>query len=444
MLLQYHDELLNKSISSDYFKDLSFNYVNNSLLLSGLHYPDIPCNDLVITTDKQVKYLNYNTCRIPLPLIYLFNEERNGLKQTVQSHRGRQAIGHSMTYDPSVSMIELRQKILKRLEILYMLALHDNSLIKKCHDSTCESCYKTMFSKYTCIKSEPNIFWLGQILHCIQDSYSRVHTLRMLPGQYTVRSEQPIQTVTDTSSDKLSYKENNIPSFKLVRMIGDIIDRLHLKIDISNSGIQTFLTQEVKEPELKKMIIDNPNDIQHIFKLILFFKNQRKNILDIYGNSDNLPSEKNKNNNESTIENYPYLMSFRYIPHQYKCDRSFHMSYDGAKSSNVFELYVLRNCTDVLNIYKKHLLDNTISINDKINEMITYIARNVFPIVKKYQEQPSAKICSPSPCECQLDYDKVYQLHNTASGGKKKAKNSKKKTKNLRKKRRTKKYQLRN
>ena len=425
MLLQYHDVLLSKSIPPNYFIDLSkLKYVNNELLTTGLRYPDVPCNELVITTDGTVKYLNYDTCRIPLPLLYLFDEQNNGLKQTVQSHRGRQAIGHSMTYEPSVTMIELRQKILRRLEILYMLALRDNSLIIKCSDKTCNICYETTFLNYTCIDPQPNIFWLGQILHCIQDSYSRVHTLRQLPPPQSTVIQQGGQP-------RPSSKEDNIPSFKLVRMIGDVIDAEEFKhTSSSNSDIVDFLTERITEPELKPIIKDNPNDISHIFKLILFFKNQKRKILELY-NSDLLPSENHKDKNTSDIPNYPYLISFRYIPHQSKCGRSFHMSYDSQKSTEIFEPFVIENCQAVLEMYKKHILDRTDkSIQTKINEMILYIAKNVFPILEKYKEQPSAKICSSPPsCECMLDYKEVYS--DNTSGGKKKTRRIKKKTRRL-------------
>ena len=422
MLLQYHDVLLSKSIPADYFNSLSklnLKYVNSSLLTTGLHYPDVPCNELVITTDGTVKYLNYDTCRIPLPLLYLFDEQNNGLKQTVQSHRGRQAIGHSMTYEPSVTMIELRQKILRRLEILYMLALSDNSLIIKCSDKTCETCYKTTFSNYTCIEPQPNIFWLGQILHCIQDSYSRVHTLRQLPSQPPVTQQggQPHS----------SSKEEFIPSFRLVRKIGDVIDAYNfISTSNSNTEIVAFLTQHITEPDLRTLIKGNPNDISHIFKLILFFKNQKKKIKELY-HSQTLPSETHKTNNKSDIQNYPYLISFRYIPHQSKCGRSFHMSYDSQKSTENFERFAIENCVEVLTMYQEHLLDSTgKTIQDKIDEMILYIAKNVFPILDEYQNNPSARLCSSNPsCECMLDYDKVYKLHNntsTTSGGKRKIK----------------------
>jgi hypothetical protein len=66
----------------------------------------------VITTQhNQIKYLNYETCtNVPLPLLYLLSPDDYILKQTVQSHRGTQSIGHSMTYDPSITMVDLQQK----------------------------------------------------------------------------------------------------------------------------------------------------------------------------------------------------------------------------------------------------------------------------------------------------------------------------------------------
>jgi hypothetical protein len=67
MLLTYHDDLLNSSLPPNYFEDLTeFRYVTNELLIAGLHYPDVPCNELVMTKpNNKVKYLNYNTCSIP-------------------------------------------------------------------------------------------------------------------------------------------------------------------------------------------------------------------------------------------------------------------------------------------------------------------------------------------------------------------------------------------
>jgi hypothetical protein len=410
MLLTYHDDLLNSSLPPNYFEDLTeFRYVTNELLIAGLHYPDVPCNELVITKpNNKVKYLNYNTCSIPFPLLYLFDEEANGLKQTVQSHRGRQAIGHSMTFDPSVKMIDIRQKILRRLEILYMLALEDDSLIRKCNNNECNICYKSFFSNYTCLKAVPNIFWIGLILHCIQDSYSRVHTVRTQPQPTQHGGEPQMNPGGTKDGTPFSDKETNILSFKLVKMIGDLVDSSQLELESLNSkeDIIAFLIKNIKEPELQKIIRKNPNDIGHIFKLTLFFKNQKKRISTLYDNSE-LPSKQNKNLHINKVK-YPYLKSFKYIDHQKKCGRTFHMSYDTKKENTAFEPFIIENCKDVLEMFKRHLIlgDNK-KITDKIYEMINYIATNVFPILQGYQEHPSVEECSSGDCGCKVGGKKI-------------------------------------
>lgn len=411
MLLNYHDDILKTFFDNekDYFNSLKdFKYISKSLLNNGLHYPDVPCNDIIYTNNNQIKYLNYNTCKIPISLIYLFNESGNALKQIVQSHRGRQAIGHSMTFDPNITVFDIRQKILRRLEILYMLALSDNSLLSKCQKKKCVNmCYETMFFNYDCIKAEPNIFWLGQILHCVQDSYSRVHTLR----------ESQKMEGGDTTG-----KEDSIPEFKLIKIIGDELDKINLK-DIkigsdSNKDIQEYLKILIKENEYHKIIDKNPKDISHIFKLILFFKNQREIIKDLFNGEENLPSEINKNNNKSNMTNsdkYPYIMSFRYIGHQQKCKKLFHMSYDNEEKTKEagFTEFMINNCKDILNLYKKHVLSlETGDIKKCINEMITYIAQNVFPILDKYKDKNSVIKCKDPQCECKLELNQVYKIYN--------------------------------
>lgn len=75
MLLDYHKHLLQLAIDKNYFTDMNYKYVNLYLLNSGLHYPDIPCNNLIIQNNK-VKYQNYKACKAPFSLIYLLNEKK--------------------------------------------------------------------------------------------------------------------------------------------------------------------------------------------------------------------------------------------------------------------------------------------------------------------------------------------------------------------------------
>jgi hypothetical protein len=407
MLLGYHDEILKISFDNEknYFDTLKeFKYISKSLLYNGLHYPDVPCSDIVLTNKNKIKYLNYTTCKIPISLIYLFNESGNALKEIVQSHRGRQAIGHSMAFDPNITVLDIRQKILRRLEILYMLALNDNSLLSKCDKKKCvNKCYETMFFNYDCIETEPNIFWLGQILHCVQDSYSRVHTLRE-------------SSFMNGGKDN-TKKEDSIPEFKLIRIIGNELDKINLEditiVSNSDKDIQKYLKTIIKEDEYQKIIDKNPKDISHIFKLILFFKNQRKIIKKLFQGENNLPSEINKNNNVRTMSNYPYIIFFRYIDHQKKCGKTFHMSYDNKKKTEEagFAEFMINNCRHILNLYKKHVMAlKTGNIACFITEMITYIAQNVFPILPKYANYNTSTIpCKDINCECNLELDKVYQ-----------------------------------
>jgi hypothetical protein len=394
MLLQYHDYLLKESIPKNYFQKINDTYINLNLLTEGLHHPDVPCSNLIVSNNNQIKYLNYKTCKIPLSLIYLFDENNNGLEEIVQSHRGRQAIGHSMTYDSEISMIELRQKILRRLEISYMLALEDNSILEKCANKNCEVCYNTWFSNYSCSTKKPNIFWLGQILHCIQDSYSRAHTLRKYEKDFKYHLINKNIVIKNIFSK--SDKEKQLDTFKLIKKIGDIIDKINLNKFAIPNNILDFLKKYIKNEKLIKIIKANPNDISHIFKVILFFKYQEKQIADLYNGRYNVPSYKNVDNNTSPIKNYPYIVSFRYIADQSECGMFFHAKYDVQKTNKEFEKYIIKNCKEILKMYKRHIFDNKTSIQEKIKEFTNYIAINVFPIPKEYHNKSSA---SATNCE---------------------------------------------
>ena len=144
-------------------------------------------------------------------------------------------------------------------------------------------------------------------------------------------------------------------------------------------------------------------------KTLNFFKNQKKRILALYGNDKNtLPSELNKNNHTNSIVNYPYLRSFRYIDHQKKCGRSFHMSYDTKKENTAFEPFIIENCHKVLEMFKRHLSAQDIKpLTDKIDEMIAYVANNVFPIKEGYQDKPSVEQCPSNDCGCHVGGKKI-------------------------------------
>jgi hypothetical protein len=397
MLITYHISHVKEILKNfpDYFKEFEANnrkyrYITLQTLIEGLIYPDVPCSH-VIMTERGVKYMHYSSCKIPLSLVYLSNEEDNGLKEVVQSHRGRFSITHSMTYDPNVPMIDLRQKILRRIEILYHLALKDNSNL----DSR---------------QTYPNMFWLGQIIHCVQDSYSRVHTLRRMTRQKTGIKKLKYKRNTIMSSHESKYK-----TFKLVKYMSELLDKKNYNItNDDNESIQRFLFKHINDEELLHIVRNNPDDIGQMFKQFVFFKKQKKRIHTLYHGEHLLPSTKCINKHTSDFKRYPYIMSFRYIPHQNNCNKLFHFHYDKEEPTQElgFDKYMNANIHFILETYKRHVLDNTKPMCAKIDEMIHYVAKNVFPILHGYEKNPSA--IKSNLDECDLSLKNVYRYHAKA------------------------------
>lgn len=77
------------------------------------------------------------------------------------------------------------------------------------------------------------------------------------------------------------------------------------------------------------------------------------------------------------------------------------------KENTVFEPFIIENCEEVLNMFKRHISVDTKRDTDKIDEMINYIAVNVFPIKKDYQDQPSFEECHSNDCGCRVGGKKI-------------------------------------
>jgi len=413
MILDYHTKLLELSLKDeDYFSDFGDNFINDKLLLKGLHYPDLPCNKLSVNKKNEITYDNYDACSIPAPLIYLLFEEKSGLKQTVQSHRGRQAIGHSMTFDPNETMISLRQKILRRLEILYMLALQDNS-----------TCYETktdLSNHLSCVEDyPPNIFWIGQILHCVQDSYSKVHTLRVpyyeidnILADYTEVNSLLEYTPIPDDTDDFSEKEHFNYAFRLIRYINiKIIDEFKKKFkgEITKDNVKEYVSNFIKDDKdihdeaektkLLQVVGSNPNDLFAIFKLMYFFNFQKNRLLSLYDNNNKqLPSYLNKDKHSNTDPLYPYIVSFYYIPDQKSCGKLFHVKNDTQTSNQKNEPYNIQNCKYILRLYKFHVLNTTLTLQQKIAQFVEYVSVNIFPIPNIFHNYTSSQIIKKNVC----------------------------------------------
>jgi hypothetical protein len=283
-----------------------------------------------------------------------------------------------------------------------MLALNDESLIVECENSQCNECYKQqgIFStKYECINPEPNIFWIGQILHCVQDSYSKSHTLRVILKGSTVKTEKELK-----SKENDYVKKDNVEKYEFIKLLKSSLPELPESNSFSNLlsdvDILNFLN---KQPLLQKyldIIKRNPIDVTNMFKLQLFFKNQKNKIRSLYDNDKGkLPSFQILNKGElKLIDDYPYIKSFRFIGYQSKCSTTVHYRYDNLEKNKEFERHIIENCKNILTLYKNHIKDDSKTIKQKINEFVEYVSIYVFAIPKQYYTLPS-----DSTKQCDLD-----------------------------------------
>lgn len=181
MLLPGHDDLLTKAVSSaismcsaspnkvETIQDLlctsHYHRSTEELLQKGLHYPDEPCGKRNLTSRGRVRFINHKTCSF-FKLTRLLAPGMLGAgrfsytSEAFVSHKLTMAHIHSMSYNPRSSVMDVRRRILTQAAIYAVLSIQDISA----HDDEDDA--------------RPCSFWLGQLIHMIQDSYSPAHVLR--------------------------------------------------------------------------------------------------------------------------------------------------------------------------------------------------------------------------------------------------------------------------
>lgn len=306
-----------------------------------------------------------------------------------------------------------------------MLALADNSIMKKCKkcDETkvchTEKKFLTWFNtKYECLDEQPNSFWLGQILHCVQDSYSKAHTYRdpikpsVIKKQYDPKEDDDNDKIIfpddvnldideDNFNDEIEIEnskprqndDENIFSKKVISIIESMI-----KMNKDNDNVLTInylLSQVNNNTKLMKFINQNKEDIEHMLILYLFFSIQNER-LDKYKNPsqdklthiDSDTIEKVEPN--QTIQN-PKIHNFKFVKYQQIYKHKFYHLWNDTKYVNKeYEHIIIDRCKNILDIYKKHLIDQEKSISIKIKEMSYYISKSVFPLKEDEMNKHSA------------------------------------------------------
>ena len=137
-------------------------HVTITQLKKGLSYPDLPCgrfdikNDKVIMTDASLCAMH----RLALDIRKKQGFERDSLTFAYTSHKGRFSTLHAMTFNPHITVRALLEIILDQAVVFAMLSVHDH------------------ISESTRTSPRPNAFWLGHLLHLVQDAYSPAHVVR--------------------------------------------------------------------------------------------------------------------------------------------------------------------------------------------------------------------------------------------------------------------------
>lgn len=128
-------------------------------LLQGLSFPDRPCAELQL--QKYPEGIRAVVQQHKLCHLWVVASELRSPKTAdsfvYQSHDGLLATFHAMSPAPNMTVRAVRDLLLQQMTTFYGLALRDPY-----HSGT----------------PSPSLFWLGFVLHAIQDSYSPAHTRR--------------------------------------------------------------------------------------------------------------------------------------------------------------------------------------------------------------------------------------------------------------------------
>lgn len=335
MYVSGHDEIMDEIISEyfpNYFDNLLYKNVTKEKLYNGLIYPDLPCGKYKVK-NNHIIMSRQTTC--PLTKLYKSMSIQYKFKEIYESHRGSVSFMHSMSTNPKLKVKDIVKTILTNIISFAFLAIYDIDYFKT-----------TMPS--------PNIFWIGIILHIIQDSYSQSHTIR--------RNDRKI----------IFMKEQETHTSKLTRII------TNLKTSMDKTALKNKLLMHF--PHLKTHIIQNLNRLHKAHTFFLFNK-QRVTVANKLLHVNVRPS----------IDTKKYdIINFQYYNNQ---EPLYHRKYDlmvqVRKYPKMFErlkkecLYVLVSYKNCLERIKQDPTQHKTITMDFLKNLLNYLSDNTYRISRK-------------------------------------------------------------
>jgi hypothetical protein len=164
------------------------NYVDwKQTLVDGLFYPDLPCADRIIRNGR-VRHARLRLCSMNKAVAGIFG---NRLLEIYASHNGAMSYLHAMAPTPMLKVGQVRDTVLEQILLLFATAVCDDTTTDDHTGALTRTSIAARSTSTTSLKSSrrhsddsiigprPNLFWLGQALHVLMDSYSPAHTLRL-------------------------------------------------------------------------------------------------------------------------------------------------------------------------------------------------------------------------------------------------------------------------
>lgn len=149
-----------------FLRTARFPHSSPELLRVGLRYPDLPCATRARDPRAAhgVRHADYRLC--PVTKLARLLQPRAGragesYSEAYASHKYSLAHQHAMSWNPRLTAAEVRDLIVDFCGVCAALAVAD-----------------TLGPAADGRAHPPRAFWLGQLLHCVQDAYSPSHVLR--------------------------------------------------------------------------------------------------------------------------------------------------------------------------------------------------------------------------------------------------------------------------
>jgi len=317
-------------------------------LFDGVNYPDLPCGKYKISDDQHVTMHVQRVCPI-YKLYRILSSRRYVLTELHQSHRGIFAFYHSMSFDPELKVKDVVNTIIINLASCAFLAIYDDEYYK--------------YDKKG-IAPHPNIFWIGFMLHVIQDSFSQSHTIRY-----------------DKKHKRVRYTEPREESNHLKARINRYIISLSL-LDMTEKELKEKVLKQFKGNE--EYVRDHMYKIFKAYKMYAFEKQRNKLVMKLLQTK----CKPTKASQEYDIKNFQFYNNQSGTYH-----RRYDFLEEVRKESKMYER-MKKECADVLILYQQCLRDiaerpkqhGDIAVNF-VKNIFGYLQRNTFRISADHWEQ---------------------------------------------------------